>query len=164
MLFPFFNCYNIFSIWKMIYFWNVLNQSSLSFTPNWISIQSWMSNDEFMIINLIQPAITSTLFQTTFYQKTKLVIIDSCNFATFKRIDLKLFKGYFNNPIIYINDKTFYHKIDLLIKPSLMKMVQNTRLIMIKITVMQGQFQPFLHSAFELFINYPQSDEFQSDS
>ena len=90
------------------------NQSSLSFTPNWISIQSWMSNDEFMIINLIQPAITSTLFQTTFYQKTKLVIIDSCNFATFKRIDLKLFKGYFNNPIIYINDKTFYHKIDLL--------------------------------------------------
>ena len=111
MLFPFFNCYNIFSIWKMIYFWNVLNQSSLSFTPNWISIQSWMSNDEFMIINLIQPAITSTLFQTTFYQKTKLVIIDSCNFATFKRIDLKLFKAILITLLFTLMTRHFITKL-----------------------------------------------------
>ena len=39
----------------MIYFEHLLNQSSLSFTPNWISFLGRKSNDEFMIINLIQP-------------------------------------------------------------------------------------------------------------
>ena len=38
----------------MIYFEHLLNQSSLSFTPNCFSFQVRELNEEFMIINLIQ--------------------------------------------------------------------------------------------------------------